>query len=180
MSDEMIARGIIERERDMGISNRLIMRLAGGDCFTKKFNPITNQGSAVTTAEVFSNMGVTLQPGDTGRKSKMRRFSDRLQIFKDGTRPMLVVYPGCEHFIRTIPLLMPKERDPEDIDDGPSSEDHVYDEACHICQDRPFYFDYSKHADKGKEVRDNGIYSAYRYGDYDSETGELEHFFAEM
>ena len=49
--------------------------------------------------------------------------------------PMLVVYKNCEHFRRTVPLLVMDETNPEDVDTD--SEDHIYDEACHICMARP-------------------------------------------
>lgn len=49
--------------------------------------------------------------------------------------PMMLIYNTCEQFIRTIANLTIDENKPEDVDtDG---EDHVYDEACHICMARP-------------------------------------------
>ena len=49
--------------------------------------------------------------------------------------PMLQVYDTCTEFIRTIPLLAADRRNVEDID--PTGEDHIYDEACHVCMARP-------------------------------------------
>ena len=49
--------------------------------------------------------------------------------------PMVQVYSDCSHFIRTIPALILDEHNIEDIDTD--SEDHVFDEACHIMMHRP-------------------------------------------
>lgn len=48
---------------------------------------------------------------------------------------MLQVYDACRDFIRTIPLLTADRRNVEDIDT--TGEDHIYDEACHVCMARP-------------------------------------------
>jgi hypothetical protein len=50
--------------------------------------------------------------------------------------PMMMVYENCKDFIRTVPLLQADiMKNVEDIDT--KMEDHLYDEACHICMARP-------------------------------------------
>jgi len=48
---------------------------------------------------------------------------------------MMLVYRGCEAFIRTIPLLQADKNDPEDVDTR--LEDHPYDEAALVFMARP-------------------------------------------
>ena len=48
---------------------------------------------------------------------------------------MMLVYEGCQQFIRTIPLLQTDPNDVEDVDT--TGEDHCYDEAALICMARP-------------------------------------------
>ena len=68
------------------------------------------------------------------RTLKIRQFRERLIVPKDAM-PMMMIYDTCEQFIRTIPALCTDETNPEDIDT--QQEDHIYDEACHICMARP-------------------------------------------
>jgi hypothetical protein len=147
LTDDEIAMGINRKETEIA---KLIIqqRLAGPDCFSKKPD-YRGGGQGPSTAEVFSRYQLYLNPGDADRKLKIRQFRARLRIFKDPVtgqeiqdihapnykRPMLVVYKGCTDFIRTIPLIPVSKHNVEDIDT--TSEDHPFDEACHICMARP-------------------------------------------
>ncbi len=133
LTDSRIAQGILEREARLGLAGRTITRLAGPDCFAKKPD-YRGGGQGPSTAEVFAQAGLHLLPGDPSRVAKIRQFHERLRLRDDGP-PMLLVYDVCEHFIRTIALLVADRRNVEDIDT--SGEDHVYDEACHVCMARP-------------------------------------------
>lgn len=133
LTDSRIAAGICERETRHGIAGHSITRLAGPDCFAKKPD-YRGGGQGPSTAEVFAASGIFLAPGDPSRAAKIRQFHERLRPRDDGP-PMLQVYDVCEHFIRTIPLLVTDRRNVEDIDT--TGEDHIYDEACHACMARP-------------------------------------------
>lgn len=129
--DSEIARGILQREERWGLTGRPIVRLGGPDCFAKKPD-YRGGGQGPSTAEQFAEGGVDkLTPGDPSRVAKIRRFRERLKLPADDSAPMLQVYESCEQFIRTIPLLQIDPLNVEDIDT--KGEDHIYDEACHIC-----------------------------------------------
>ncbi len=134
MTDPLLARGIREREERQGLAGRSIIRLAGPDCFAKKPD-YRGGGQGPSTAEEFAREGIYLTPGDPSRLLKIRQFHERLRQPDDASPPMLQVYDTCEQFIRTIPLLTADRRNVEDIDTA--GEDHVYDEACHVCMARP-------------------------------------------
>jgi len=133
IEDSIIAQKIIEREKNLGIENRQIIRIAGTDCFNKKPD-YRGGGQGPSTAEVFRGAGLILRPADEKRTLKIRQFRERLVIPKD-TMPMMMIYDTCKQFIRTIPALCMDDDNPEDIDT--QQEDHIYDEACHICMARP-------------------------------------------
>lgn len=133
LTDSQIAAGIVEREARLGLAGRRLTRLCGPDCFAKKPD-YRGGGQGPSTAEVFAGAGVYLSPGDPSRTAKIRQFHERLRPREDGP-PMLQVYDTCEDFIRTIALLSTDRRNVEDIDT--TGEDHVYDEACHVCMARP-------------------------------------------
>jgi hypothetical protein len=141
LTDERIAEGIIEREKKLGIDNRSIKRICDPTCFNKKPN-YQGGGQGPSTSEIMEGIGkkhdheLKFYPGDADRKIKIRRFRSRLDPPDDTNKlPMLVVYNTCKHFIRTIPDLCMDELTMEDLEDG--QEDHLYDESCHICMDRP-------------------------------------------
>lgn len=140
LPDSAIAEGIINKEVALGIRKdassdpyRHIIRLAGPDCFAKKPNYLTG-GHGPTTSEVFSRHKLIFSPGDPKREAKIRQFHERLRL-KDGELPMMLIYDTCDQFIRTIPLLQADQHNIEDVDT--TMEDHVFDEAAHICMARP-------------------------------------------
>lgn len=140
LADSQIAEGIIEREKNMKelkIDFSSIIRKAGPDCFQKKPNYLGG-GQGPPTAEIFANHKLYMSPGDPSRKLKIRQFRERLRcVDEDGNiiRPMMQVFKTCVQFIRTIPDLVVPDNDPEEVDT--TGEDHVFDEACHICMARP-------------------------------------------
>ena len=150
ISDTEIAAGIIKREQIMGLNtieerlglkvyNPQITRLCDPTCFNKKPD-YRGGGQMPSTAEVFMNTGIILAPGDPSRALKYRQFHEHLKVPYDDEGkvcgvPMMQVYSDCSHFIRTIPALILDEHNIEDIDTD--SEDHVFDEACHVMMHRP-------------------------------------------
>jgi hypothetical protein len=80
--------------------------------------------------EQLARAGVTTIPGDNKRESGWQEVYGRLNQGK------LLVMDCCRDFARTIPLLMPKEINPEDVEKG--GEDHVADEARYACMSRPW------------------------------------------
>jgi hypothetical protein len=116
-----------------------ITRLAGHDCFNRKPD-YKGGGQGPSTAEIWSRYGIHLTKGDATRELKIRQFRERLRVPEDGGRPMMQIYNTCEHFFRTITTLVMDEGNIEDIDDK-GAEDHIYDEACHICMARPLALD---------------------------------------
>jgi len=140
ITDPEIARGIVEREKDLGVWNRnSIIRLAGPDCWNKKPD-YKGGGQGPATDETFARFSIYLSKGDPSREQKIKQFRERLVIPRDVAgnqidRPMMQIYETCKHFLRTIPALSMDDKNPEDIDT--EQEDHVYDESCHICMARP-------------------------------------------
>lgn len=145
LTDPEIADGILEREKKLGLStrrkNREIISLSDPTCFSKKPD-YKGGGQGPSTAEEFSKKDIYLSKGDPSRILKIRQFHERLRIPKNGDKPMLQVYDTCTHFIRTIPDLVVDANNVEDVDT--TGEDHVYDEACHICMARPLIMEKPK------------------------------------
>lgn len=136
--DSRVAAEILRKESELaeryGISFDRCIRLSNPDCFQKKPD-YRGGGQGPSTAEVFSGFGINLIPGDPSRELKIRQFRERLKVPEDGSMPMMMIYPECEQFIRTIPDIPVDKNNPEAIDD--KSEEHCYDEAALICMSRP-------------------------------------------
>lgn len=140
-TDSEIVERVIAKEIDLGLRSESgqwqmghIVRLCDPTCFNKKPNYLGG-GQGTPTSEVFSKAGLIMQPGDPSRVLKIRQFHERLRVPKDDSAPMMMIFDTCEHFIRTIPLMQIDIKKPEDIDT--TLEDHIYDEAAHICMARP-------------------------------------------
>lgn len=85
-------------------------------------------------AEVAARHGVYFTPGDNHRIAGWMQCHYRLAFDAQGV-PMLYIFDCCTAFIRTVPLLIYDEHNPEDLDT--SLEDHVADEWRYMCMARP-------------------------------------------
>ncbi len=142
MEDSEIGKGIIEREKGMGLVKDYedgvwgpnIIRKLSPDCFQKKPD-YKGGGQGPSTAEVFMRMGIRGSPGDPKRALKIRQFRERTKIPGDGQMPMMLINRADSHFFRTVSSLITDPNNIEDIDT--SGEDHVYDEVALMCMARP-------------------------------------------
>ena len=78
-------------------------------------------------AEIFSAVGWNMVKGKNDRVSGLARVHDYLKGIASDGRPLLMVFDTCHAFIRTIPVLVVDDKNPEDLDTN--GEDHVYDEV---------------------------------------------------
>lgn len=98
---------------------------AGPDMFTR------GAQSGETNAAVAARLGLPMLPAMTDRVQGWQRIQRALQprpVDREGAtvvEPELVVFSGCQHLIRTLPLLVANERHPDDLADG--QEDHPAD-----------------------------------------------------
>lgn len=93
-----------------------------------------------SVAESMAQVGLYFVRGNNDRLNGLQECYNRLKWHPEleqetqggrrakwrDTRPGVMVFSNCKHFIRTIPTLTPDEKKPEDVDTD--LEDHVYDE----------------------------------------------------
>ena len=176
-TDQEIAKAILAHEEKLKIpTTRNIIRLSDPTCFNKKPD-YKGGGQGPPTAEIFSQFGIYMSPGDAKRELKIRQFRNRLTLLEDRS-PMMLIYDNCTDFIRTIPLLRDDDKNREDIDT--TMEDHVYDEACHICMSRPISLTELKPRKSEYERRidwllktDKGTYTDYAFRVHQEALGTL-------
>lgn len=154
LTDKQIAHGILEKEREMDISDRTITRFAGHDCANKKPNYTTGVPGPSTVEEfisvaddpvvrnTFGEVDLTLIARKPDKLDKMKQFRERIHVPMDpdtkeptGKAPMMLVYDTCTQFRRIIPSLALDELNPEHLEKG--QEDHCFDSAALIALCRP-------------------------------------------
>ena len=133
-SDSEVAACVLREEQRLGVAGRVGLRLCDPTSFNRQADP-QGGGQRPSTAETWARSGLILTPGDPSRRQKLRQMHERLRRPRDGSLPMLVVYPCCRDFIRTLPVIPVDRNDPEEIDT--KSEDHAVDSACLVVQSRP-------------------------------------------
>jgi len=83
----------------------------------------------ISAAERMAREGVIWLKADNQREAGWQEMYSRIN------RNLLFVFETCTDFIRTIPVLMSDDKNPEDV--KKEGEDHVGDEARYACMSRP-------------------------------------------
>lgn len=81
-------------------------------------------GVVASAADEYAAEGVPLTKADNDRIQGKRRMDEQLAPTSDG-QPGLMVFSSCVNFVRTLPLLVHDNINPEDVDT--TGEDHAYD-----------------------------------------------------
>jgi hypothetical protein len=76
-------------------------------------------------ADNFGKAGFSMIRAVNDRLPGLNTFHNFLQQKDENGEPMFQVFNTCYHTIRTMPMLLPDPRKPEDVDS--SLEDHIYD-----------------------------------------------------
>ena len=85
-------------------------------------------------AETAARYGIYFTPGDNQRIPGWMQVHYRMQFDENGYARMYV-FNNCKAFIRTMPLMMYSETQPEDL--NTKLEDHCPDEVRYMCMSRP-------------------------------------------
>lgn len=120
-----IAKGILEREAEMGLPPK---RVDPGPADTSIFD----EENGVCIATDMENVGVkwtraNKSPGSRKQGWEKLRSLLTASMQKPMEDPGLFVFSTCRQFIRTVPVLPRSDRDPDDVDTA--AEDHVADEV---------------------------------------------------
>jgi hypothetical protein len=119
-----IARGILDRERAMGLAGRVQPGPADSSIFD------VQEGDSI--ADKMARAGVRWDRADKGPGSRvngaeMIRSRLKASLQRPMEEPGLFIFETCRHFIRTVPVLPRDPKKPDDADTA--AEDHCYDSA---------------------------------------------------
>lgn len=95
---------------------------------------IWDRSRGESIAETAARYGIYFSPGDNKRIPGWMQVHYRLQFDENGYSRMYI-FNNCKAFIRTMPLMMYSENQPEDLDT--KLEDHCPDEVRYMCMSRP-------------------------------------------
>lgn len=95
---------------------------------------IWDRSRGESIADTAARYGIYFTPGDNNRIPGWMQVHYRLQFDENGY-PRMYVFDTCKAFLRTMPLMMYDETNPEDIDTR--LEDHCPDEVRYLCMSRP-------------------------------------------
>lgn len=109
----------------------------------------TSRGESI--AETAVRYGVYFTPGDNKRIAGWMQLHYRMAFDENGYA-MMYVFENCKAFIRTLPLLVYSETNPEDLDT--ELEDHVADEVRYFCMMRPIS---PRKAEPKREIGDDPL-----------------------
>ena len=95
--------------------------------------------NAPSVADAYSQHGINFEPADKARVpgwlEMLKRFA-AAKIPEHGIReePGLFICANCTHVLTSLPNLMRKENDPDDITDKPQQNDHLADAIRYACR----------------------------------------------
>jgi hypothetical protein len=95
---------------------------------------IWDESGGESIAETAGKHRIYFMAGDHKRIPGWMQCHYRLSFDENGI-PMMYVFDTCRAFIRTVPMMIYDEHDPEDLDT--ELEDHVCDEWRYFCMSRP-------------------------------------------
>lgn len=106
--------------------------------------PIRQAGALITPAEIMRKMKVLWTLAKKGPGSRVAGAQVIISLLKANK---FKVFNTCEHFIRTVPVLMPDEHNWEDVDT--EMEDHAWDEVRYSLTSRHQLVEQGKPKDEG-------------------------------
>lgn len=120
-----VARGILDREKQLGIKVR--EGIADAAIFDNG-SGLSNESIATT----MERLGVLWTPANKGPGSRAQGWEKIRELFVNAKqtpmeKPGLLVWETCRNFIRTVPTLLRDDKKPDDVDTH--AEDHVADEV---------------------------------------------------
>jgi hypothetical protein len=131
-----VARGILDREADLGLTGRVRPGPADSSIYDSDNGP--------SVAEDMRVAGVTWQKADKGPGSRAQGWLQLRKLLKGALPPAgggpretpgLFVTEACVNFLRTIPTLPRDDSNLDDVDTA--AEDHIADEARYRSRWKP-------------------------------------------
>ena len=95
------------------------------------------QETGRSAEEIFAEHGVPLLKASNNRVQGWMDVQDWLRVPEDGTRPRIMVFDNCVNLIRTMPLVLHDEKNPDDVAKEPHEATHAPDAVRYFVSGQP-------------------------------------------
>lgn len=85
------------------------------------------QDTGQSAADIFAAHGVPLYKTSNNRVQGWFAVKEALRVSTDGSKPMIQIFSTCENLIRTLPLVLHDEKNPDDVAREPHECTHAPD-----------------------------------------------------
>lgn len=90
-----------------------------------------------SAADIFARYGVVLSKVSNNRVSGWHAVKDWLRVPEDGKRPRVQISESCPNLIRTLPLVLHDEKNPDDVAKEPHEVTHAPDALRYFISGQP-------------------------------------------
>lgn len=122
-------------------AQRMLRETAPGEKIETTFAPPDmwnrRQETGRSAEEIFLGYGVPLSKASNNRVQGWLDVQDWLQVPRDGSRPRIMVFDCCVNLIRTIPLVLHDEKNPDDVATEPHEATHAPDAVRYFVSAQP-------------------------------------------
>ena len=95
------------------------------------------QETGRSAEEIFYEYGVPLWKASNNRVQGWMDVQDWLRVPEDGTKPRIMVFDNCANLIRTLPLVLHDEKNPDDVAKEPHEATHAPDAVRYFVSAQP-------------------------------------------
>lgn len=125
-----IAQAAGEIRQHTGARENILCTFAPPDMWNRR------QETGRSAAEIFESHGVALTKASNARVQGWMDLKDQMAMREDG-RPGLLIFSTCINLIRTLPLLLHDEKNPDDVAKEPHEATHGADALRYLVSGQP-------------------------------------------
>lgn len=122
------------------------------------------QETGRSAEEIFYEHGVPLWKASNNRVQGWMDVQDWLRVPEDGSRPRIMVFETCTNLIRTMPLVLHDEKNPDDVAKEPHEATHAPDAVRYFVSAQPLAAELPRMRDEDAFTFEEEAESFMEYG----------------
>lgn len=122
------------------------------------------QETGQSAADIFEENGVPLQKASNRRVLGWMAVKEWMKVPKDGGRPRIQIFSTCVNLIRTLPLVLHDEKNPDDVAKEPHECTHAPDALRYFVSGQPLAASLPVERDEDDMTYDEEMEGFYGFG----------------